>query len=74
MEFIGALCGANTSTEIMIGTLDRELERINTENLHIRQALLESRERERTRDQTMETMSIAIQELQSRLDKALGKP
>ena len=74
MEFIGALCGANTSTEIALGTLDREIERINTENLRLRQALLEARERERTRDQTMETMSTAIQELQNRLDKALGKP
>ena len=24
MEFIGALCGANTSTEIMMGALDRK--------------------------------------------------
>jgi hypothetical protein len=74
MEFIGALCGANTSMEIMVGTLDRELDKISTENMHLRQALQESRARERARDQTMEAMSAAIQELQNRMEKSLGKP
>ena len=74
MEFIGALCGANTSTEIMMGALDREIERIDMENVYLRQALQESLARERARDQTIETITTAIQELQNRMDKTLGKP
>ena len=74
MEFIGALCGAKTSTEIMMGALDREIERIDMENVYLRQALQESLAREKARDQTIETMTTAIQELQNRMDKTLGKP
>jgi hypothetical protein len=55
MEFIGALCGANTSTEIMMGALDREIETIDIENVYLRQPLQKSLTRERTRDQTIET-------------------
>lgn len=39
MEFIGALCGANTSMEIMVGAMDCELDKISTENMHLRQEL-----------------------------------
>lgn len=74
MEFIGALCGANTSLEIMAGAMDRELDRISTQNMHLRPALQESQARERARDQTIEAMSAAIRELQHRMDNAPGKP
>jgi hypothetical protein len=74
MEFIGALCGTNTSTEIMMGAMDREIERIDMENVYLRQALQESLTREKARVQTIETITTAIQELQNRTDKTLGKP
>lgn len=74
MEFIGALCGANTSTEIMMGALDPEIERIDMENVYLRQALQESLARERARDQTIKTVTTAIQEIQNRMDKTLVKP
>ena len=54
--------------------MDRELDRISTENMHLRQALQKSQARERARDQTIEAMSAAIRELQNRMDNALGKP
>jgi hypothetical protein len=74
IEFIGALCGANTTMEIMVGTMDRELDKINTQNMHLRHALQESQAGKKVRDQAIEAMSAAIQELQHRMDKAPGKP
>ena len=44
------------------------------DNVYLRQALQESLARERARDQTIETITTAIQELQNRMDKTLGKP
>ena len=74
MEFIGALCGANTSMEIMVGAMDRELDRISTQNMHLRHALQKSQDGKKVRDQAIEVMSAAIRELQHRMDKAPGKP
>ena len=74
MEFIGMLCTASTTTGTILETMDRELEIFGIQNETLRRALQESQARERARDQTMETMSTMIYELQRRMDDAPEKP
>ncbi|PWA38436.1 hypothetical protein CTI12_AA583910 [Artemisia annua] len=54
--------------------MDRELEEISANNYTLKCANQESQARERARDQTIETTSAMIRELQRRIDETSGKP
>ena len=74
MEFIAALCSASTATGDVLTSFDHELEKISAQNFSLRRAIRESYARERTRDQTIETLTTKISELQRRVDEVTGKP
>ena len=74
MDFSGALRAASTAAGTMLGAINREHERISTQNLALMCTVQEFQARERARDQTIETMFAMIRELQRRMDEASGKP
>ncbi|PWA55864.1 hypothetical protein CTI12_AA424210 [Artemisia annua] len=63
-----------TVTGTVLEAMDRELEEISANNYTRKCANQESRARERARDQTIETTSAMIRELQRRIDETSGKP
>lgn len=74
MEHIGLLCTAATTTGTILETMDRDLEILSIQNEILRRTLQESLDRERARDEAMESMSAMIHELQRRMDNPPGKP
>ncbi|PWA75196.1 hypothetical protein CTI12_AA126130 [Artemisia annua] len=74
MEFIAALCTANVTMGDVLTSFDHELEQICTHFSSLRRVIHESHARERTRDQTIETLTTKITELQRRMDEVSGKP
>ena len=72
MEHIRLLCTAATGT--ILETMDRDLEILSIQNEILRRTLQESLDRERARDEAMESMSAMIHELQRRMDNPPGKP
>ncbi|PWA50744.1 hypothetical protein CTI12_AA470020 [Artemisia annua] len=74
IEFIRALGEASTSMGAILGAMDRVLDTTRAQVMALRRAIQDSQDRERARDQTIETMSAMIRELQRLLDGALGKP
>ncbi|PWA60774.1 hypothetical protein CTI12_AA379290 [Artemisia annua] len=74
MEFIAALCSASTAMGDVLASFDHELEKISAQNFSLRRAIRESYARERTRDQTIETLTTKITELQRSMDEVSGKP
>ncbi|PWA59009.1 hypothetical protein CTI12_AA193120 [Artemisia annua] len=63
-----------TVTGTVLEAMDRELEEISANNYTLKCVNQESQARERARDQTIETTSAMIQELQRRIDETSGKP
>ncbi|PWA68966.1 hypothetical protein CTI12_AA303690 [Artemisia annua] len=63
-----------TVTGTVLEAIDRELEEISANNYTLKCANQESQARERARDQTIETTSAMIRELQRRIDETSGKP
>ncbi|PWA52738.1 hypothetical protein CTI12_AA451660 [Artemisia annua] len=74
MEFIAALCSASTAMGDVLASFNHELEKISAQNFSLRRAIQESYARERARDQTIETLTTKITELQRRMDEVSGKP
>ena len=74
LEFIAALFTASTATGNVLASMDQELEEISAQNFALRRAIRESYAREQDRDQTIETMTTMITELQRRMDEVSGKP
>ncbi|PWA34764.1 hypothetical protein CTI12_AA616030 [Artemisia annua] len=74
MEFIAALCSASTAMGDVLASFNHELEKISAQNFSLRRAIRESYARERARDQTIETLTTKITELQRRMDEVSGKP
>ena len=74
MEFVATLCMANTAIGDVLTSFDHELEKVSAQNFSLRRAIRESYARERSRDQTIETLTTQISELQRRVDEVTGKP
>ncbi|PWA93092.1 RNA-directed DNA polymerase, eukaryota [Artemisia annua] len=74
MEFIAALCSASTAMGDVLASFDHELEKISAQNFSLRRAIREFYAREWARDQTIETLTTKITELQRRMDEVSGKP
>ncbi|PWA42768.1 hypothetical protein CTI12_AA536760 [Artemisia annua] len=66
MEFIAALCSASTAMGDVLASFNHELEKISAQNFSLRRAIRESYARDRARDQTIETLTTKITELQRR--------
>ncbi|PWA52813.1 hypothetical protein CTI12_AA447290 [Artemisia annua] len=74
MEFIAGLCSTSIAMGDVLAFFDHELEKISAQNFSLRRAIRESYARERTRDQTIETLTTKITKLQRRMDEVSGKP